>query len=786
MKKKHSTFKMALIAILCTAAGLISAQTIITDIAGFKAIENQSGEYVLGQALDFLGSDFTGIANFSGTLDGNGYSLKNITINKSNGEVGIFSKTNGATIKNLVVIDANVNVSGYNNQVGILVGQMRGGVIDQCAIIGGSVNGHEHIGSVVGNIGASAVVRNCYSTAIVNGSAWVGGIVGLTDRSGTNIIEKCYNAGVVTNRSNGSGGIVGRAEANSSAKPQVQNNVNLASKIDGNNDRHRVVGVKENDAVLSNNYSLSSTLISNNTVSSEDANSQHGKDITANQARTQSFYTGLGWDFTESTGVWKIDEGNAYPTLQMEREQLLILVNHTGLHFKSGSSLSLAGIERADGNTTAITFSSDDTNINITGTTVSYTGTVSTPQNIEIKAISGGLETTFDILVLPSIIEIANPSALSLISQYPMADFELTVNIDMTGVAFSGLCSNTDPFTGTFDGKGYLISGLTFDNQSISGVGFFKKISGATIQNLGLNNANFVGNEDVGAIAGYATNGSVIKQCFVSNSTVNGRDRAGSMVGKLDQNSIVRDCYAVATTIIGREHQAGGLVGATADNGGAILNSYFEGTVTGTYNRACGILGLMDRNSANNKVENCVNLSSTLSRTDGTNNVYRIADSNGNGSLTNNYSLSSTLVSGATILNTDGEYGTGKKHGADISANDEKTENFYTGLGWNFTDIWTFTSASEYPQLKVFIADVSTATDKTEQSKYQIFTSKNTVRISNLPENALVSIYNIEGRKISKEKASGEYTSQLPSKGFYIVDIQAAGEKSVITKVICR
>ena len=302
--------------------------------------------------------------------------LKNITINKSNGEVGIFSKTNGATIKNLVVIDANVNVTGNNNQVGILVGQMRGGVIEQCAIIGGSVYGHEHIGSVVGNIGASGVVRNCYSTAIVNGSAWVGGIVGLTDRSGTNIIEKCYNTGAVTNRSNGSGGIVGRAEANPEAKPQVQNNVNLASKIAGNNDRHRVVGVKESDAVLSNNYSLSSTLIGTNPVYSTDANSQHGADITANQARTQSFYAGLGWDFTESTGVWQIDEGNAYPTLQMEREQLLILVNHTGLHFKSGSSLSLAGIERADGNTTAITFSSEDTNINISGTTVSYTGTV--------------------------------------------------------------------------------------------------------------------------------------------------------------------------------------------------------------------------------------------------------------------------------------------------------------------------------------------------------------------------------------------------------------------------
>ena len=76
MKKKHFTFKMALIAILCTVAGLTSAQTTITDIAGFKAIENQSGEYVLGQNLDFSGSDFTGIANFLGTLDGNGYSFK--------------------------------------------------------------------------------------------------------------------------------------------------------------------------------------------------------------------------------------------------------------------------------------------------------------------------------------------------------------------------------------------------------------------------------------------------------------------------------------------------------------------------------------------------------------------------------------------------------------------------------------------------------------------------------------------------------------------------------------
>lgn len=704
--------------------------------------------------------------------------VENTTITGNNLTGGIVGRTSeNATVENCSVEASTV----YGSQdVGGVVGRLVNSTVKLSYSAYNSVDGNDNTGGVVGRVWGSSNVQNSYCASKVNSRSWqAGGIVG-QGTDGASTISNCYFSGIVirqgTNRASGILGLAG------SDGHTIRNCVNVATEMISD-EKYRIVSFGgKSTIVTTNNYALETLAVTNGNAQ------ENGVNVSDADAKTQAFYaTTLGWDFTNN---W-VMLNDGYPVLKWQTSPVKVTLSGVKEIYllQDGNSINLSEIKSLRG--LPLNFTSNSSKITIDGNTASLTGEVTAPENATITISTGSgysiVNNTLNVKLMPTgVITISNPSDLALITSNPSKSFELANNINMTGVAFSGLCSSTDPFTGTFDGKGYVISGLTYDNQSISGIGFFKKISGATIQNLGLNSANFVGNEDVGAIAGYATNGSVIKQCFVSNSTVNGRDRAGSMVGKLDQNSIVRDCYAVAATIIGREHQAGGLVGATADNGGAILNSYFAGTVTGTFNRACGILGLMDRNSANNKVENCVNLSSALSRTNGVNNVYRIADSNGNGSLTNNYSLNSTLVSGALILSTDGEYGTAKKHGADIASNEEKAESFYIGLGWDFTNIWKFTSASEYPQLKVFIADVSTAADKTEHSKYQIFTSKNIIRITNLPENALVSIYNIEGRTISKEKASGEYTTQLPSKGFYIVDIQEAGKKSVAMKVICR
>ena len=83
-----------------------------------------SGKYILMNDINLssidnwepIGSDS---ARFTGTFDGNGHVIKNLTINRPDGQAaGLFGYTNKATIKNLGL--ENVDVSGNNNVGGLL------------------------------------------------------------------------------------------------------------------------------------------------------------------------------------------------------------------------------------------------------------------------------------------------------------------------------------------------------------------------------------------------------------------------------------------------------------------------------------------------------------------------------------------------------------------------------------------------------------------------------------------------------------------------------------------
>lgn len=62
-------------------------------------------------------------------------------------------------------------------------------------------------------------------------------------------------------------------------------------------------------------------------------------------------------------------------------------------------------------------------------------------------------------------------------------------------------------FRGTFDGNGHYVSGLYYkvpEGYSVSIVGFFRVLSGATVKNLTIKNTYFHAESNIGAIAGYA------------------------------------------------------------------------------------------------------------------------------------------------------------------------------------------------------------------------------------------------------------------------------------------
>lgn len=146
----------------------VNSQTSISDQTGLAAISsNLSGSYVLTADINLTGT-WTPIGTFTGILDGQGHIIKGLSYNNTGtSNVALFSTTSNASIKNLGI--ENASIVGGSNSAGI-IGVMTGGVLEQCYVTNSSINGSDHVASLVGQAvagTANAIVRNCYASAYV-------------------------------------------------------------------------------------------------------------------------------------------------------------------------------------------------------------------------------------------------------------------------------------------------------------------------------------------------------------------------------------------------------------------------------------------------------------------------------------------------------------------------------------------------------------------------------------------------------------------------------------------
>ena len=124
--------------------------------------------------------------------------------------------------------------------------------------------------------------------------------------------------------------------------------------------------------------------------------------------------------------------------------------------------------------------------------------------------------------------------------------FKLTKNLDMSDYTWLPIGSQSRQFRGTFEGNGYIISGLnTYYNSSISStytnIGLFGYVNGATIQNLYLRDTDMRGGSNVGGLIGYATGNTQVTSCaFDGDITAN--SNGGSIVGLGATSVIVSNC----------------------------------------------------------------------------------------------------------------------------------------------------------------------------------------------------------------------------------------------------
>ncbi len=112
-------------------------------------------------------------------------------------------------------------------------------------------------------------------------------------------------------------------------------------------------------------------------------------------------------------------------------------------------------------------------------------------------------------------------------------------NLDMSALdgstaekTYTPIANGSTAYSGTFEGRGMIISGLTI-NSTGSNVGIIGSLGTGTVQNVVLEEANITGIDNVGSIVG-SIDGGTITNCEVSNSTIKATDgsNAGVFYGK--------------------------------------------------------------------------------------------------------------------------------------------------------------------------------------------------------------------------------------------------------------
>ena len=158
------------------------------------------------QVAEFSWTPIGNSKKYQGTFDGNGKTIRNLFISSTSNEIGFFGFAADCRIKNITF--DNAKVKGNDNcSTGILAGYARSCVIENIKTTENcSVEGQYETGGIAG--GANGNISNCENHAIVNGSYYVGGIVGNCFDS-ENSITSCANYGAITGTEDFVGGIIG-------------------------------------------------------------------------------------------------------------------------------------------------------------------------------------------------------------------------------------------------------------------------------------------------------------------------------------------------------------------------------------------------------------------------------------------------------------------------------------------------------------------------------------------------------------------------------------------------
>ena len=245
-----------------------------------------------------------------------------------------------------------------------------------------------------------------------------------------------------------------------------------------------------------------------------------------------------------------------------------------------------------------------------------------------------------------------------LVNEEGKTDINITLNTDLTLTGeWTPIGTESQPYTGTFNGKDKTITGLTVNQEGTNYVGLIGYLgSGGKVQNVVLEGVQITSDNSSGYAGGVAGNsfGGTIENCSVSGS-VSGSFSVGGVVGSQWGGSIT-GCNSSAT--VKGVIFAGGIAGET-NSGASLTGCYATGDVTvendGTNNsHAGGVVGY----NGGGTLTACYATGNVIGTGTGTDPIYvgGVTGSNDLGTLTACYHAAET-VSGPDGATTGGVTG---------------------------------------------------------------------------------------------------------------------------------
>ncbi len=525
----------------------------------------QSADIVLEKEWNPFGN---GENKYKGSYDGQNFKIENLTIkNDSVSKLAFCSYAKHATLKNIHL--KNCNISTTMSSAAGICAYAEYTTIDGC-VVEGSISSYNGCAGIVSDLSYASIVKNCTNKASITVSMNNAGGICETAQSNSKIIN-CFNEGNIVGKRS-LGGIVGNIYSNGVIA--YCGNVGNVTDISASGDYIAGLAGKLKSSVLISSY---------NTGTIKGGAYQTGA-LTAGDNLQDTIFKNCFY----REGCATLGDGSKTYALGVQKgwvprddkNRSVITFNDSSI-VSSGALCCLLnknmpgdsivwfqkcgeGYPKTDSTLGTVYMSTEIGCDGLYNSNTTFKNSM--PEDVSIqshdyeayKCKRCGYVIPDYVKMVNGYYPISNADELRWFANFVNSghydvDAKLTDDIYLNDTCFTNIVEDStlsiniwtpigksNPYTGSFDGQGFSISGLYFNtnydrnnSEDFEKIGLFGSLDHAEIKNVTIDCSYVYGSIYVGSIAGYLIDHVTIENCH-NHSTVNGGHLMGGVVGHID------------------------------------------------------------------------------------------------------------------------------------------------------------------------------------------------------------------------------------------------------------